>query len=222
MDFKSFIVVVGIVLVLSYFVFRGANPVNDARAEEIRIQAAQRAQEMELARQTKAQLNAITIDERRARSAQIKAAWATTIKWGGRVLTLGMIVAVLALALSFAQYTTGLSQAKVAQAVLNAKLIPVDPRTGQLPALVDFVEGHLVAMDMNDGSVTVLGPGRAGDAQKIAGMIAVRYAAVIAGHAAKTQTGSLNASVDTPIVQPQLIDMESLTNLLENRSDDNA
>jgi hypothetical protein len=218
---------VGVLITLSYFAFRSPNPVNNARAYEIQAQAAQNAADRELARQNQAALNAIKIQERAARSAEARAAWATFIRWTGRAVTLATLVSVLSLSLSLALLFVGRSQAAVEAAHLAATLIYVDKETGQLPVIMRATEdGHLLSTDLNTGMTRLLDTSNPADAQLAAGAIAIRYAGTIARLVKQSEDGGgLQANIETPIIQPQIVDLESLTNLLEqnqNRSDDNA
>lgn len=218
---RFFIIVVvgGAVLVLSYFAFRPANPVNEARAAEIQLRAQQDAADRELARSQQEALNQIQLQERAARSEQTRAAWATFTKWTGRVLTLGAMVAVLALALSWARFSTGMATAAVQRAEFRATLLYLDKETGQYPAL-PFVtaDGRMLITDTNTGMTRWIDMENPADAQLAAGAIAIRYAGTLARLAAKTQAGNLTGNiVDTPIIFPQQIDLESLQNLLETQ-----
>jgi hypothetical protein len=218
---------IGVIIFLTYLASRGPNPVNDARAYEIQMKAdadaATRAQQL----QNQAALNAIKIQERAARSAEARAAWATFIRWTGRAVTLATLVSVLSLSLSLALLFVGRSQAAVEAAHLAATLIYVDKETGQLPVIMRATEdGHLLSTDLNTGMTRLLDTSNPADAQLAAGAIAIRYAGTIARLVKQSEDGGgLQANINTPIIQPQIVDLESLTNLLEqnqNRSDDNA
>jgi hypothetical protein len=218
---------IGVIIFLTYLASRGPNPVNDARAYEIQMKAdadaATRAQQL----QNQAALNAIKIQERAARSAEARAAWATFIRWTGRAVTLATLVSVLSLSLSLALLFVGRSQAAVEAAHLAATLIYVDKETGQLPVIMRATEdGHLLSTDLNTGMTRLLDTSNPADAQLAAGAIAIRYAGTIARLVKQSEDGGgLQANIETPIIQPQIVDLESLTNLLEqnqNRSDDNA
>jgi hypothetical protein len=218
---------IGVIIFLTYLASRGPNPVNDARAYEIQMKAdadaATRAQQL----QNQAALNAIKIQERAARSAEARAAWATFIRWTGRAATLATLVSVLSLGLSLALLFVGRSQAAVEAAHLAATLIYVDKETGQLPVIMRATEdGHLLSTDLNTGMTRLLDTSNPADAQLAAGAIAIRYAGTIARLVKQSEDGGgLQANIETPIIHPQIVDLESLTNLLEqnqNRSDDNA
>jgi hypothetical protein len=211
---------IGGLIFLTYLASRGPNPVNDARAYEIQLKAeadaAARAQQL----QAQTQLNEIKIQERAARSAAVRAAWATFVKWTGRAATLATLISVLALGISFVMWSTGRAKAAVEAAQLSATLIYVDKETGQLPTIIRAAEdGHLLSTDLNTGLTRLLDTSNPADAQLAAGAIAIRYAGTIARLAAKTNDGDVTGNIDTPIIHPQIVDLESLTHLLEQNQD---
>lgn len=218
-------VLIGVIVFLTYLASKGPNPVNQARAYDIQLKAEAAAAAKALELQQQAALNEIKIQERAARSAQIRQAWATAVRWTGRALTLAILVSILSLGMSFVVVSTGRAQAAVDRAALEATLIHVDRETGQLPVILrPSLDGHLLATDLNTGMTRQLDLGNQADAQLAAGAIAIRYAGTIARLAARTRQGNVSGDIDTPIIQPQQIDLDSLSHLLElqNRSDDHA
>lgn len=220
-------VLIGAIVFLTYLASKGPNPVNAARAEEIRLRAEADAADRALALQQQSQLNEIKIQERAARSAQIRQAWATFVKWTGRGLTLFAFSGLAVLLLVWTQYSTGIARAAVANAEKNAALIYVDKETGQLPVILRQTEnGHLLETDLNTGQTRLLDVNNEADPQLAAGAIAIRYATTIARLAARTEQGGVSGNIDTPVIFPQVVDLDSLKHLLEqngnDRSDDNA
>lgn len=215
---------IGVVIFLTYLASKGPNPVSQARADEIRLRAQAEAADKALQLQKQAQLNEINIQERAARSAQVRQAWATFVKWTGRGLTLFVFSGLAVLLLVWTQFSTGIARAAVANAEKNAALIYVDKETGQLPVILRQADdGHLLETDLNTGQTRILDVGNEADPQLAAGAIAIRYATTIARLASRTEQGGVSGNIDTPIIHPQIVDLDSLKHLLEqNRSDDNA
>lgn len=217
--------IVGVLIVLSYFAFRTVSPISQARADEIQIQAQQRAADQELERQQQEAINRIQLAERAARSAQVQQSWTTFTRWTGRIFTLAVFVSLTALTLSFVRFSSGRANAAVERAELEAQLVYPDKETGLLPVKFTITEdGHLFATNLGTGQTLQLDMPHEPNAQLAAGFIAVSYAQAIARLAAKTDDGGIQANIETPVIHPQMIDLESLTHLLEQqeRKDDNA
>jgi hypothetical protein len=168
----------------------------EANAEATRQQAAQDAQDREITRQHQEELN--TIDELKARmhyeqqhaiwtaaAEDIKAGMSFAIRW---ILFMAAIVTIGATALigrhavgETQRLITGVTSAAITYVDIRSRLIPLDEKTGQFPAFVqlEHTSRHTYALaDLNGRVLMTLDERDPGDAQMIAGMIAIREVGV--------------------------------------------
>lgn len=168
-----------------------------AEADATRIQAEQKAKDQQQARAHQEELN--TIEELQTRMAyeQRVAIWTAAkedimhgmsfaIRWTlfmAAIVTIGAIALIGRHAVGETQrLITGITNAAITYVDIRSRLIPLDKDTGQFPGFAQLTPGgntqtdrHIYALaDLNGRVVMTLDDRDPGDAQMIAGMIAIR------------------------------------------------
>lgn len=107
----------------------------------------------------------------------------------------------------------GFTTAMITAADMRARMIPLDPVTRQYPLLLQYVgKGRYTLTDPNKNVVIPLDTRNLGDAQMIAGSIAVQHSGLVAMEARKSgarDAASIALVQDPPIVEATAFDVKT-------------
>jgi hypothetical protein len=190
-----------------------------AKADQLAIQAAQAALDQEQARRQAADLHAIRMQDEQRRQGRRDAVEADIR--GGLSLMLQvfflagtgvMVYAVLTVGRSsviqFVRVQEGFATAMITAVDLRSRLIALDPNTRQYPLLYQYIgKGRYALTDPNKKVTILLDTRNEGDAQMIAGSIAVQHSGILVME--QRRSGAKDAA-SMAIVQPPVIDATPL------------
>ena len=184
------------------------DPRREAQAFQIREQAEQDALNQEQNRIQDEQLHQFQLQQlaveqahREATAAEWRAGLNYLIRWSFTVGTFAVAVLIVVFGMALSVGALGIGQATAQAANLKARLIYLDPATGQFPMITYSGNGHYTLTDPNTKYTIYLDSRNESDAQLIAGALAIRQIGVQTRNAGRTDDA---ASVSQ--VQPMIID----------------
>jgi len=187
----------------------GPDPRAMAQADATRIQAQVAVADAQVARAQRVAEAAITLDEKKAASAQWVESWNFFVKtwWFCFTISASMSsgLALLALTIAFSWGAIGIGRATGQAAWVRANLIAMDQQTRQFPIYIQHIgNGKFTLTDMNTGMVQPLDIRNAADRQLIAAAGAVRLAGAVA-HEARLAKNSDSTGVAIVGTRPVVI-----------------
>lgn len=129
----------------------------EAEAYSIRTQAEQRVKDQEVERKRVEAQNAYKEERRAAIVGEVDIAWRNGVRYFGLVLIVCIIAIGISIAISFKNYSTGMVEAKVTHAKLQAQTIMPDPITGLFPLFyANIGRGRISVYNPNTKEVLML------------------------------------------------------------------
>lgn len=197
------------------------DPRKQAEADATRIKAEQQALDDQLAREQSADLHQAQMEQvqiEQERREATKKEWQKTfnnaIRFGGYFGVAALCVLIVYATITIKNTMLGMGRAMVEAAEIKANLIHLDPN-GSYPAIIRRMGGgRWTLTDLNTRTTMQLDVRNEPDAQMVAGAIAIRHDHALADQARRTNDGGVSiATIQPPIIQRQIIDMEEVARL---------
>lgn len=150
----------------------------------------------------------LRLEREKAIEAERRAAWIRFYFWTSMV---GVACAIFALLLmtrstvhGFQVVAEATAKAIAQRADIRSRLIPLDPKTGMYPMLVEYLgNGDRLVTDLNTSQTWHLDRVNQPTPQQVAGSIAIKHTYILSKHASETRKGGDASGVS--IIQPPII-----------------
>lgn len=187
------------------------DPRRQAEADAMREATNQKRLDAEQARSQRDDLNAAQVADARRNAAvkdaaledaKIVARWMT--RFAGAALIFTLCFTVVSVGQAARKAVLGMGEAAARAAMVRANLIYLDPKTGNYPALLEYVgNGRYSMTDMNTKTTMLLDTRNDPDRLMVRGAMAVRHVGVLSSNAAKSKDAE-----GVSIIQPLILDAE--------------